>query len=342
MKDISLYANALRDAQYQLDNYTVPSNQADLDTMEALDLMGEQLEEARQAFEPYKYYPSGDAKRQDLKEYLDEAQSDYDSAVKRLDYEYEVQVALDNLENARQDYEEWVDGPDPDDIAAAEARAIAASQATLSQAWIEAPFRGTVASAELLAGDQVSPNTVAFRVDDLSTLYVEMQISEIDISQIEAGQDVNVIFDALRGIEYHGQVVEIATIGTESQGIVNFTVTVELSDPDSEVRPGMSASVEIVVSQSQQSLLVPNQAVIYKDGIQVVFVQGTDGVMQPVEVELGASSDSHSVLLSGDIQVGDLIVANPGALEAEPDESGMPFAPGSGQGRMYGEAGGQP
>jgi HlyD family secretion protein len=233
-----------------------------------------------------------------------------------------------------------MDGPDPDEVAAAEAR-IAAAEATLSQAWIEAPFGGTITSAQPQTGDQVSTNTEAFRIDDLSTLYVDMQISEIDISQIEIGQQVSVTFDALRGVAYHGEVMEIATIGVENQGVVDFTVTMELSDPDAGVRPGMTSEVEIVVSQRDSTLLVPNQSVIYEQGVQVVYVMGTEGIT-PVEVELGASSDSHSELLSGELNIGDQIVLNPSVLDASPDEDGLPFTPGSGPGRMFVDDGEQP
>jgi multidrug efflux pump subunit AcrA (membrane-fusion protein) len=135
--------------------------------------------------------------------------------------------------------------------------------------------------------------------------------------------------------------MEIATIGVENQGVVDFTVTMELSDPDAGVRPGMTSEVEIVVSQRDSTLLVPNQSVIYEQGVQVVYVMGTEGIT-PVEVELGASSDSHSELLSGELNIGDQIVLNPSVLDASPDEDGLPFTPGSGPGRMFVDDGEQP
>ena len=79
---IALATKAVRDAQYQLDNFTVPQPQLKLSTSEGLDLMEKQLDEARAAFEPYKYYPSTDDTREDYKEALDEAQADFNSAVK--------------------------------------------------------------------------------------------------------------------------------------------------------------------------------------------------------------------------------------------------------------------
>jgi len=323
INDIATYAKQARDAQYQLDNYTIPSDQVEYSTMEALDLMKERLDAAREAFEPYKYYAAGNTTRQDRLEDLNQAQSDYNSAVKRLEYEYDLQVANDNLDTAREDFEKWQAGPDPDEVAAAEAR-IAASEATLSQAWIEAPFAGVITLVKSQLGDQVGPNSEAFRIDDLTTLFVDLSISEIDINQIEIGQEVTLTFDAIRGKEYHGEVVEIAQIGDNNQGVVNFTVTVEMTDPDEDVRTGMSASVEIVVSRRDKALLIPNAALRFEGGVQVVYVpnpskvEGAEAYIT-VEVRLGNSSETLSEVLEGDLKAGDLVVLNPLALQGEPE-----------------------
>jgi hypothetical protein len=103
MNDIATYAQAVRDAQYQLDNYTVPLYMAELETMEALDLMKEELDAAQAAFETYKHLSTSNLTRQRLEDDVDEAQNNYNSAVKRLNYEYELAVALDNLDKAQSD-----------------------------------------------------------------------------------------------------------------------------------------------------------------------------------------------------------------------------------------------
>lgn len=132
LQAIENYAKAVKDAQYQLDNYTVPSNQAGMETIEALDLMKEKLDQAREAFEPYKYYPSGSSIRDEFKNALDIAQSDYNAAVRRVELEYELEVAQYNMEKARADYEQWKDGPDQADVIAAEAR-VSAAKALLDE-----------------------------------------------------------------------------------------------------------------------------------------------------------------------------------------------------------------
>ena len=92
LSDIAEYAQQVRDARYQLENYTMPVTLQGMDAIEALDLMKAELDAASAAFEPYRYYPSSDDTRADLLEDLNNAQYNYDSAVKRLDYEYVLEV----------------------------------------------------------------------------------------------------------------------------------------------------------------------------------------------------------------------------------------------------------
>lgn len=309
LRAISTAAQQLRDAQYRLDNYTVPSNQADLSTMEAFEVMQQRLEEARQAFEPYKYFSQNNSTRRDLKEALDEAQADYDAAVRRLEYEYAVQVAQSSLDQARKDYETYSAGPDPDDVAALESR-IEAAQATLDQAQITAPFEGIVTEAAVKAGDQVSAGTLAFRLDDLSHLLVDVQVSEVDINRIAVGQEAILSFDAIQNQEYQGIVTEVALVGSSTQGLVDFTVTVELTDADEKVRPGMTAAVNIVVNELEDVLLVPNRAVRLLEGDRVVYVL-KNGFPEPVDITLGASSELNSEVVAGELQEGDPVVLNP-------------------------------
>ncbi|MBN1147222.1 MAG: efflux RND transporter periplasmic adaptor subunit [Anaerolineales bacterium] len=315
LQAIATQARAVKDAQFQLDNYTVPMELAGFEIMEALDAMEKKLDQARQAFEPYKYYSADNETRKELKEDLDQAQSDYNAAVKRLEYEYELQVAQANLEKARSDYEKWKNGPDPADISAIEAR-IAAAEAAISLAQLEAPFDGAITVANPKPGDQVasaaqgSLSLPAFRLDDLSKLLVDVQVSEVDINQVEIGQQALLSFDAILGVEYRGSVVEVSQVGSVVQGVVDFTVTIELNDADETVKPGMTAAVNIVVSQLEDVLLIPNRAVRIQDGERVVYVL-RDNQLVAAAITLGASSDTVSEVVAGDLQAGDPIVLNP-------------------------------
>jgi HlyD family secretion protein len=117
-------------------------------------------------------------------------------------------------------------------------------------------------------------------------------------------------FDAALERAYQGEVIEIGMTGMVVQGVVNFEVTVELTDPDEKIKPGMTSAVNIVVSQIEDVLLVPNRAVRVKNGERVVYVL-QEGMIEPIEVRLGVSSETHSEVIESVLKPGDLIVLNP-------------------------------
>jgi HlyD family secretion protein len=229
-------------------------------------------------------------------------------------------LAQAKLDDAQREWDRLKNGPDPRDVAAAQAR-VDAAQATINMARIVAPFGGTISEVDPLIGDLVSPNTTGFRIDDLSHLLVDVQVSEVDINNVSVGQPVAISFDAALGKEYHGQVVAVSQVGTSVQSVVNFKVTVELTDPDAYVKPGMTASVTITVQSLENVLLVPNRAVHLVNGQRVVYVL-RNGQLSEIPITLGASDDTSSQVTSGDLSVGDVLVLNPPAN----------FTPGQGGG----------
>jgi len=235
----------------------------------------------------------------------------------------DLALAKAKVDDAQREYDRLKNGPDAVDIAAAQAR-VDAAQATLNLARVIAPFAGTVTEAYPLPGDQVAAGATAYRVDNLSSLLVDVEVSEVDINNVSVGQPVTLSFDAILGKDYHGQVVEVAQTGTSVQGVVNFKVTVELTDADSDVKPGMTAAVNIVVNEMQDVVLVPNRAVRLVDGERVVYLL-VDGQPVKTEIRLGPSSDTVSVVAGGDIKEGDTVVLNPPVEFGPGGPGGGPF-----------------
>jgi HlyD family secretion protein len=218
-------------------------------------------------------------------------------------------LAEANLKDAQREWERLKDGPDPDDIRAAEAR-IAAIEATLEMVDLEAPFAGTVTEVNSKVGDQVAPGTVSFRIDDLSRLLVDVQVPEVDINRIKVGQPARLTFDAILDREYNGKVVSVGRVGNPIAGVVNFLVTIELTDGDEAVLPGMTAGVNIIVNQLDDVLVVPNRAVRLREGKRVVYLL-KNGAAEPVNIEIGAVSDLQSEIIGGDVKEGDQVILNP-------------------------------
>lgn len=235
-----------------------------------------------------------------------------------------LELAKGKLDDAQRTYDRLTSG-NITEITAAQAR-VDAAQATLNLARITSPFSGIVTDAHPLPGDQVGAGASAFRIDDLSSLLVDVDVSEVDINSVAVGQTVTLSFDAILGSEYHGEVLEVAKTGTTAAGVVNFKVTVELTDADAMVKPGMTAAVNITVKELVDVLLVPNRAVRLSDGERVVYLLANQ---MPVKtrIRLGSSSDTMSVLAGGDVKEGDTVILNP------PVEFG---GPGGGPGGGFG------
>ena len=241
----------------------------------------------------------------------------YADAETIADADEKLALAEAQLKDARRNLDRLQNGVDPADLAAAEGR-IAAAQSTLNMSHIIAPFEGTITQAEPSIGDQVTAGTIAFRIDDVSHMLVDLQVSEVDINNVAIGQPATLTFDAILTKEYHGKVVEVGQAGDTVQGVVSFTVTVELTDADELVKPGMTAAVNVVIEEQKDVLLIPNRAVRLVDGERVVYVL-VDGQPVQVKIKLGTSSDTMSVLVGGDIKEGDQIILNP------PSNNGGPF-----------------
>jgi HlyD family secretion protein len=264
---------------------------------------------------------------------LEDAESRWDQ-LKDGPSDADIAVLEAVLADAQREWQRLKDGPDPNDILALEAQ-IAASQATLIQTRISAPFDGIITWVQTQPGDQVGPGVPALRVDDVSHLFVDLEISEIDINQIEVGQDVNLAFEAVLAKTYHGKVVEVAEVGTVMAGSVSFLVRVEILNADEDIRIGMTSDVDIVTRQKENVLAVPNRAIRALDGEPVVYLLGgapahvqdqdrlleaggllakfnaRDPGLYPVQVSLGEASSRLTEVIAGDLEPGDQVVVDP-------------------------------
>jgi HlyD family secretion protein len=252
---------------------------------------------------------------QDRKAYQN-AQFKYEQLIKPVD-PVDLSVAESNLSLAKAklaDAQSQVDqikaGPSSDDIEVAQAR-VEAAKAFVDRYLLKAPIDGTVTQINAKPGDTVSINQTAVRLDDLSHILVDTQVSEVDINRVQVGQPVTIKLDSVPDREYQGTVVEVPDAGQNVQGLVNFNVKVEITNPDENTRPGMSANVDIAIKKVDNVLQVPLEAIRLLNGKRVVYLLDADGQPQPVEITLGISSDKFSELESGNLKVGDQIVLNP-------------------------------
>jgi len=182
--------------------------------------------------------------------------------------------------------------------------AVTQAQGNLDKTKLVAPINGTVSSVNFNVGD--TPSGTAVVIADLSKIQVKVTVAEIDISKIKVGNSAQMTLDALPGLTYTATVTSIGPVGTVTSGVVNYPVTVQLSDPDGDVLPGMTANLAIEVDRREDVLLAPARA-IRTQGNQKVATVLYKGQQISVPVTTGLSNDTQVEVTSG-LKEGDEVV----------------------------------
>jgi HlyD family secretion protein len=315
LSDIATYSQDVRDAQYQLENYSMPIILQGMDAVGAVDKMKAELDQALQNFEPYKYLEQSNQKRQDLLVALNLAQSNYDAAVKRLDYEYVLQVAEANLTKARQDYDKYKDGPAADELATAQATLdnakanLALAQAEKPILELTSPMDGTVLSADANVGESVG-TTAFITLADLDQPTLEVYLDETDLDKVAVGLPANVVFDALPDRTFTGKVIRVSKSLQEVSNVQAIKALVQI-DPESlnppiELPVGLSAAVDVIAGKATNAVLVPVEALRELDpGEYGVFVI-ENGQPRLHVVQVGLMDVTTAEIKSG-LQAGDIV-----------------------------------
>lgn len=204
----------------------------------------------------------------------------------------------------------------PADVAAAEAGVLsaraqlAAALAQLENTIIRSPSNGTVTKVGIKVGEQATGLKPIITLQDVGSLYVEVNISEANIAQVVAGQAVTYTFDALGPDRvFSGTVTTIDPASTVVSGVVNYKVTAAVSDP-TDVRPGMTANMSILVGKTGAVLAVPQRSLIEKGGKKFVRVITNEKkqIYSETEVTTGLEADGGLVEIKSGLSEGQVIV----------------------------------
>ena len=260
---------AIDDAKKRLDNLISDADPDDIDQARAsVVLAKDQLDKALEDYAPYENKPEDNLTRAVLLSKVAQIQDLYEAAVRRFnnlvgdansldlqEAQSDLALAEAQLVTAQRDYEILKAGPDPDNVAMAEARLasakdqLSAAEAALEDLELRAPFTGTISEVNVRQNEWVVPGQPLMLLADLSNLQVETtDLNEIDVAQVDVGDPVTVTFDALPGIEVEGEVVEISPKSSTGAG-VNYKVLVKLAEIPPQLRWGMTAFVDIAVDE---------------------------------------------------------------------------------------------
>lgn len=240
---------------------------------------------------------------------LDYCNSDY-TEQEIAEAELKVELAEAKVADLQEQVDILTNGPDPDRATIMETQ-LAMAQSRADSLVVKAPFDGVVTALPVQEGDVIQIGAQAVQLDNLSNLYLDVQISEVDIPLVAVDQPAELVFDAYYNETFAGHIVQISPVGTSVQGVVEYDVRIQMDEhTNGRIKPGMTAAVNIIVEEKDDVFVIPNDAIVMVDDQESVYVE-RNGSYVAVPVTLGGYSDNYSEVLSAEIEEGELIVLNP-------------------------------
>ena len=193
----------------------------------------------------------------------DSSQTAYDSSLALLEAaqaqhrasEAQLESARARLESARAQ------------IKQAEAE-LELAQVNLDHTKITAPVNGIVISRNVDVGHTVAASlqapTLFSIAQDLTEMQVDTNVSEADIGRVAPGQETTFTVDAFPQTTFTGKVTEVRNAPMTIQNVVTYNVVIQVKNPGQKLRPGMTASVSILVAKKDNTLKIPNAALRFR------------------------------------------------------------------------------
>ena len=212
------------------------------------------------------------------------------------------------------------------------------AQAALTSAWLNyqqvsgtvyAPVAGQITGLAVQVGSYLAPSSTTTSVgqNTIATIatsgspVISVNLSEIDAPNIRVGDNATVTFDAFPNKTFTGKVQSINTQGVVTSGVTTYPATIALDTNPSGLYTNMSATANIITDTKDSTLLVPTSA-IQTQGNQSVVRILKNGQVTVIPVQVGASSDTQTEILSG-VSEGDTVIT--GQLSAGGSNGSSPF-----------------
>jgi HlyD family secretion protein len=201
---------------------------------------------------------------------------------------------------------------------------LAQAERDLKEATLRASFTGVVSRPAVASGDFAPANTQLASLVDLSRILFRAEVDEYDIGKLKDGLSVTVTVPALQDKSFRAKVDGISPTAEVVNNISIFRVSVLVDNAEGTLRPGMSADVNIMVS-NEKGIIVPSKAVTTVRGRSYVDVQPESGEVETRKVSIG-SSDGRNTIITEGLSAGEKVVL-PGV--AAPAASAAPASGGT-------------
>lgn len=190
-------------------------------------------------------------------------------------------------------------------------------QEKLKQLTVTAPFDGVFSSdfankktnvlASYPAGSKIEKQTQLGAVASLDYMQLPVQVDELDLGNVKVGMKATVRVDSISGKIYQGEVNQVSTVGTTTNGVTFFDVGISVKN-DGQLRNGMTATAEIIVQDKKDILLLPIEALQQQQGKRYVTLMKPDGTKEEKhEIKIGIRNKTFIEVTEG-LKEGDKVV----------------------------------
>ena len=213
---------------------------------------------------------------------------------------------------------------------------------------ITSPISGTIIDKYFKAGDTVETGKVLCTIYDLSFLTMTLDVDELDVADVTAGQEVSITADAVKGQSYSGVITKVSVAGTTSNGVTTYPVTIRI-DEMKGLMPGMNVDAKIIIEQEQNVLSIPTDALV-RDNMVLITAdspsassaladEAPEGYVY-VAVTTGISDDIYVQILTGLTENDVVAYKKPATPSSTSGFAPGGFGPGSGSGQGVDSPGG--
>ncbi|TDG00811.1 efflux RND transporter periplasmic adaptor subunit [Paenibacillus piri] len=156
-------------------------------------------------------------------------------------------------------------------------------------------------------GTTIASSVQLGAVANLDTLQLPIKVDELDLPKVKVGQKAEVKVDALPGKTFTGEVTQVSTVGTVTNGVTFYTAVVSLKNA-SELKYTMTATADILIQDKKDVIVLPVEAVKQRNGKRIVSLKKEDGTIEAEhEVKIGANSSTMIEITEG-LKEGDQVV----------------------------------
>lgn len=238
-----------------------------------------------------------------LEDNIDTAKDAYDTATKSYDFIVKNQNSTVESAKKGQELSNLTNNTDR------EQDAVDSLEEQLEKIIVKAPMSGTVTSINYDNGDRYASGTLLM-IQDCSEYEVEAYVGEYDISDIEIGQKVLVKTEATRDEELEGVIDYISPTGIKQGANTTYKVRIKFNTKNERLRLDMSASLSIIIAESEKAVTVPYNAIQEdENGKTFIEVSRDNGVsFEKINVEVLMESNYYTeIKLNDKIKLGDTV-----------------------------------